>query len=52
MHLLKPFKKFQKYDIKQAIENYRSHLCLPSSINLKSHEIDRIVNTICQNDKK
>lgn len=52
MHLLKPFKKFQKYNIKQAIENYKSHLCLPSSINLKSHEIDRIVNTICQNDKK
>ena len=52
MHLLKPFKKFQKYNIKQALENYRSHLCLPSSINLKNHEIDRIVNTICQNDKK
>ena len=35
MHLLKPFKKFQKYNIEQAIENYRSHLCLPSSINLR-----------------
>ena len=42
MHLLKPFKKFQNFEIKQAIKNYKSHLCLPSSVSLKNHEINKI----------
>ena len=52
MHLLKPFRRFQKYQINQAIKNYNSHLCLPSSISLKTHEIDKIVNIVSQNDQK
>ena len=52
MHLLKPFKKFQNFEIKQEIKNYKYHLCLTSSVSLKNHEINKITNIILKNDKK
>ena len=34
-HLQKPFKKFEKYKIKKAIELFNTSLCLPSAPSLK-----------------
>lgn len=45
-HLQTPFKKFQKYDIKNAIKMQESCICLPSSLSLSSSDIKNIYKEI------
>ena len=45
-HLQSPYKKFQKYMIKNAPNIIKTHLCLPSSSNLKFVDQKRIFNIL------
>ena len=42
-HLQKPFKKFQQYKIKNAINLVKYSLCLPSSPSLTKRELKKII---------
>ena len=42
-HLQKPFKKFQQYKIKNAINLVKYSLCLPSSPSLTKRELEKIL---------
>jgi len=43
-HKQKPFKSFESYQIKNAIKLFGNSLCVPSSSNLNSKDIKRIVD--------
>jgi perosamine synthetase len=45
-HLQKPFKKNFSYKIVNAQKAIKNLLCLPSSVNLKKNQIDKIINFI------
>ena len=45
-HLQKPYKKCQSFFIEKAIDLVNSSLCLPSSINIKDEEIEKVVGLI------
>ena len=45
-HLQKPFKKYQKYNITNALNMVFKSVCLPSSIDLKEKEIKYICDKI------
>ena len=45
-HLQKPFKKYQKYNITNALNMVFKSICLPSSIDLKEKEIKYICDKI------
>ena len=45
-HLQKPYQDCQKYKIELADELLNQSLCLPSSSNLKSRDIDKIINCL------
>jgi len=43
-HKQKPFRSFESYKIKNAIKLYKNSLCIPSSSNLNSKDIKRIID--------
>ena len=43
-HLQKPYKDCQNYKVESSINHVSSSLCLPSSSNLETHEIERIIS--------
>tara|TARA_Y100000590_G_scaffold255921_2_gene287441 strand:+ start:549 stop:1712 length:1164 start_codon:yes stop_codon:yes gene_type:complete len=45
-HLQKPYKDCQNYRIECSINHVSSSLCLPSSSNLETHEIERIISVL------
>ncbi len=51
-HLQKPFKKYQKYNIKKSKQMYESCLCLPSSYSLKKSDQEKIINLLKNKFKK
>jgi len=48
-HKQKMFKKYQNYYIENSIKLLNNSLCLPSSSNLKSKQIKKIINILCKN---
>ena len=42
-HLQKPFKSFQRYEIKKSNEMYNMCLCLPSSYGLRKRDQLKII---------
>ena len=45
-HLQKPFKENYSYKIKNAQKIIKNLICLPSSVNLKKSQIDKIIKNI------
>ena len=45
-HLQKPYKKYQRYNIKLAKDLTSISLCLPSSYNLKKEQLKKIINCL------
>lgn len=50
-HLQRPYKNFQNYKIDNAQKMVLSSLCLPSSIQLKNKDINKIVSALKTNGK-
>jgi perosamine synthetase len=48
-HLQKPYKDCQSYKVKKAEECVNSSLCLPSSTNLSSENLNKVIR-ILKND--
>ena len=48
-HKQKMFKKYQNYYIENSIKLLNNSLCLPSSSNLKSKQLKKIINILCKN---
>ena len=46
VHEQKPYENFQTYRIETAQELVQKSLCLPSSINLKDYEVDRVIGSL------
>lgn len=42
-HLQKPFKKFQTYKIKKAQKVFKNSICVPTTIDLKNEQINKIL---------
>ena len=42
-HLQKPFKKFQTYKIKKAQKVFKNSICVPTTIDLKNAQINKIL---------
>ena len=46
IHLLKPFKKYQKFEITKSIKYLKTSICLPSSTNLSNKDLNRVIKVI------
>ena len=46
IHLLKPYKKYQKFEITKSIEFLKTSICLPSSTSLTNKDLNRIIKVI------
>ena len=46
VHLLKPYRKYERFEISKATKLLNTSICLPSSPNLKIKDLDRIVKVI------
>jgi perosamine synthetase len=46
IHLQKPYKNFQKYNIKNTFKMYKNSFCLPSYPSLKKKQIEEIVKIL------
>ncbi len=46
IHLLKPFKQYQKFEITKSIKYLKTSICLPSSTNLSNKDLNRIIKVI------
>ncbi len=47
-HMQKPFKDFQNHRIENAYKIVEKSLCMPSSVNLKTSHIDKIVSVLSE----
>ncbi len=46
IHLLKPYRKYERFEIYKATKLLNSSICLPSSSNLKIKDLNRIVKVV------
>ena len=46
IHLLKPYRKYERFEIYKATKLLNSSICLPSSSNLKIKDLNRVVKVI------